>query len=152
VGRLHAVYQLSTLRIRFAPKLRGNVIAAELIGTATSGKDGLMSKDFYNRTNKSFSMSMGKLYKFALDYSAIFNIKGDGANSVFVLCGGNLCKYARLCGPLTADHYSVFKDDDNNFYIKYLGRSGGIVHCLMSVTEVAFEESDADTSTLTQLQ
>ena len=50
MGRLHAVYQLSTLRIRFAPKLRGNVIAAELIGTATSGKDGLMEASAYKNS------------------------------------------------------------------------------------------------------
>ena len=126
-------------------------VAAELIGTASVTKDGLMSASIMKNIAGSYFIDTGKLYSVDGDSCAIFNAYGWSANTIIMFVFGTSPSYKAIVGPLNSYHFSVYKDDEK-FYIKSNQNTSFTLQCIAAASNVTVKESDVDVSTLTKVQ
>ena len=121
--------------------------------TATSEKNGLMSKELVNRLIYKFTLEQDILYKITGSGVSVLAVFGNSASSLISFTFGNIAFYKLLSGALNEYHFNVWKNEHNLFYVKIKSNVMEF-NCLIKSGNLGIEEAepDADTSTMTKLQ
>lgn len=129
-------------------------VAAELIGTATSEKDGLLSKYLHQRIGKQVSgfksiykISTTSIYKKGI---ALISIYGVNANSLYAINFGNVLNCKKIVGPFRKGQHLNFYKDDSCIYFENLINTIE-VNCIAASVDITIEATDVDISTLTEI-
>lgn len=127
----------------------------ELLPVASSGKDGLMSKNNYIKIAQSITST--KLIKIESwdGYSTLVFIRTSGATGLYSIDGNwaGSAKFTRLSGPLGKDHFNAYREGNGNIYVKTTIQSEPLTVTSVGSNHVfKFEESDKDVDSLIVLQ
>lgn len=127
----------------------------ELLPVASSGKDGLMSKNNYIKIAQSITST--KLIKIESwdGYSTLVFIRTSGATGLYSIDGNwaDSAKFTRLSGPLGKDHFNAYRERNGNIYVKTTIQSEPLTVTSVGSNHVfKFEESDKDVDSLIVLQ
>jgi hypothetical protein len=130
-------------------------VLGELLPVASSGKDGLMSKNNYIKIAQSITST--KLIKIESwdGYSTLVFIRTSGATGLYSIDGNwaDSAKFTRLSGPLGKDHFNAYRERNGNIYVKTTTQSEPLTVTSVGSNHVfKFEESDKDVDSLIVLQ